>query len=331
MTAQRMRYVDHGKGGSADSLKLAEIERPRPSAGEVLVKVAYAGVNRPDIAQRAGHYPPPAEASPILGLEASGHVAALGDGCTRWQIGDAVCALTPGGGYAEYCTVPEAHSLPIPQGLSLIEAASLPENYFTVWANVFDLARLKPGEMFLVHGGSSGIGATAIQLAKAFGAQVATTAGSAAKLDFCAGLGADLVINYHQDDFVERIRRHCGGVDVVLDMVGGDYANRNISLLKSRGRLVQIAVLAGATAQVDLARIMVRRLTLTGSTLRPRSVEEKAAIATALETKVWPLFAAGKLRPVVYRRFPLAQAAQAHVLMESSAHLGKIVLEVAAG
>lgn len=323
-----MRHVDHGQGGGVDCLKLAEVERPQPSAGEVLIKVAYAGVNRPDVAQRAGHYPPPPDASPILGLEVSGHVTALGDGCTRWQLGDAVCALTPGGGYAEYCIVPESHCLPIPDGLSLLEAASLPENYFTVWANVFDLAQLRSGETFLVHGGSSGIGATAIQLAKSFGAQVATTAGNAMKLEFCTRLGADLAINYHDDDFVALVRQRFRGVDVVLDMVGGDYANRNISLLNRRGRLVQIAVLGGAHAKVDLAQIMVKRLTLTGSTLRPRSVEEKANIATALETKVWPLFADGKLRSVVYRSFPLAQAAQAHSLMESSEHIGKIVLEV---
>lgn len=324
-----MRYIDHGQGGGAEVLRLTETDRPKPASGEVLVQVAYAGVNRPDVMQRAGLYPPPTHASSILGLEVAGHIAEVGAHCTRWQVGNAVCALVPGGGYAEYCVVPESHCLPIPEGLSLLEAASLPETYFTVWSNVFDLARLRPGEWLLVHGGSSGIGSCAIQLAKAFGASVVVTAGSAEKLEFCTRLGADRVINYRNDDFAAVIRQQIGGVDVVLDMVGGEYARRNLAVLNAGGRLVQIAVLGGARGEVDLARIMVKRLTLTGSTLRPRSVAEKAAIAAALEDKVWPLFAAGKLKPMVFRTFSLAEAAEAHALMESSAHTGKIMLAVA--
>lgn len=331
MSQSTMHFVDHGRGGDATILKLAETDRPQPGDGEVLIKVAYAGVNRPDVAQRAGVYPPPPDASPILGLEVSGHVAAVGAGCSRWRVGDAVCALTPGGGYAEYCVAPEPHCLPVPAGLTLLQAASLPENYFTVWANVFEIAGLQAGEVFLVHGGSSGIGVCAIQLAKAFGAQVATTAGSAGKLAFCGLLGADLTINYREQDFVVEVRKRFDGVDVVLDMVGGDYAARNIKLMKRGGRLVQIAVLGGAKAQVDLAQIMVKRLLVTGSTLRPRSVADKAALATALEARVWPLFAEGRLRPVIHCSYPLAQAAEAHALMESSEHIGKIMLEVAPG
>ena len=329
MTQPAMRFVEHGRGGDASVLSVAETQRPAPRAGEVLIRVAYAGVNRPDVAQRAGLYPPPPDASPILGLEVSGHVEQVGAGCTRWRVGDAVCALTPGGGYAEYCVAPEQHCLPIPAGLSLLQAASLPENYFTVWANVFEIGRLQAGERFLVHGGSSGIGVAAIQLAKAFGAQVATTAGNADKLAFCRALGANVAINYREQDFVAEVRKHFGGVDVVLDMVGGDYAARNLKLMNPGGRLVQIAVLGGARAQVDLAQVMMKRLVVTGSTLRPRSVADKAALAASLETKAWPLFADGRLRPVIHCSYPLAQAAEAHALMERSEHIGKIMLEVA--
>jgi len=324
-----MHYIDHGRGGPAEVLKLVEGPRPQAGPGEVRIRVACAGVNRPDVAQRAGLYPPPPGASPVLGLEVSGTVDALGPQADRWRIGDAVCALTPGGGYAEYCVVPATHCLPLPQGLSYLQAAALPENVFTVWANVFEIGRLQAGETLLVHGGSSGIGVTAIQLAKAFGARVATTVGSAEKQAFCAALGADVVVNYREQPFAAAVRKALGGVDVVLDMVGGDYAAHNIALLNPGGRLVQIAVLGGSRATVDLAQIMMKRLTVTGSTLRPRSQADKAALAAALEAQVWPLYASGRVKPVIHSRFPLAQAPQAHALMESSAHIGKIMLDVA--
>lgn len=324
-----MHYVAHDHGGGAEVLRWAEGPVPQPRAGEVLIRVAHAGVNRPDVAQRAGLYPPPPDASPILGLEVSGWIAALGAGCRRWRIGDTVCALTPGGGYAEYCVAPEAHCLPVPPGLSLAQAAALPETHFTVWANVFEIGRLQTGQRLLVHGGSSGIGVTAIQMARAFGARVATTVGNAEKAAFCRALGAECVVNYREQDFVAEVRSALGGVDVVLDMVGGDYAARNLGLLAPGGRLVQIAVLGGAQAKLDLAQIMVKRLIVTGSTLRPRSREEKAVLASALEARVWPLFADGTLKPVIHRRFPLQDAALAHALMESSTHIGKILLDVA--
>lgn len=326
-----MKYIDHGQGGAAAVMKLAEGPRPEPRPGEVLIEVAYAGVNRPDVLQRAGLYPPPPDASPILGLEVAGTVAAVGSGVTRWKPGDRVCALTPGGGYAELVTAPEGSVLPIPDGLTLAEAASLPETFFTVWTNVFQRGRLAAGERFLVHGGSSGIGATAIQLAKAFGATVYTTVGSAEKAEFCRSLGADVVFNYREEDWAAALWKitEKKGVDVILDMVGGDYTMKNIRSLAIEGRLVQIAFLKGSKiADFDAMPIMLRRLTFTGSTLRPRSNADKAAIGRELVEKVWPLLAAKKVKTVIHKIFPLAEARAAHELMESSAHVGKIVLAV---
>jgi putative PIG3 family NAD(P)H quinone oxidoreductase len=305
---------------------------PMPVAGDqdVLIEVAYAGVNRPDVAQRAGRYNPPPGASPVLGLEVSGKIAATGKEVTQWKVGDAVCALTPGGGYAEFAVAPAAHCLPVPTGLSLLEAASLPENFFTVWANVFDTCRLKAGERVLVHGGSSGIGLTAIQLAKAFGATALTTAGSDEKTAFCRRMGADLAINYRTQDFVAEVQAATGklGVDVILDMVGGSYIDKNLKLLATEGRLAFIAFLEGSKAEVDFMRVMMRRQTLTGSTLRARPDAQKAAIAASLREKVWPLIEQGIVKPVVHQVFALAGAAEAHRLMESSRHIGKIMLEV---
>lgn len=329
-----MKYIDHGQGGAAAVMKIAEGPRPEPKAGEVLIEVAYAGVNRPDVLQRAGLYPPPPGASPLLGLEVAGTVVATGPGATRWKPGDRVCALTPGGGYAEFATAPEGSALPIPEGLTLAEAASLPETFFTVWTNVFQRGRLAAGERFLVHGGSSGIGATAIQLAKAFGATVYTTVGSAEKAEFCRALGADVVFNYREDDWAAALWKATGkeGVDVILDMVGGDYTMKNIRSLAVEGRLVQIAFLKSSKiADFDAMPIMLRRLTFTGSTLRPRSIEDKAAIGRELVEQVWPLLAARKVKTVIHKVFPLAEARAAHELMESSAHVGKIVLAVKPG
>ncbi|MDE2150621.1 MAG: NAD(P)H-quinone oxidoreductase [Gammaproteobacteria bacterium] len=323
-----MRYVDHGSGGGVEVMHLADRAVPQPGAGEVLVEVACAGVNRPDVLQRAGSYPPPPGASPILGLEVSGRIAAVDAGCRRWRVGDMVCALVPGGGYAEYCVTPEAHCLPVPDGLSPAEAAGLPETYFTVWASLFGQGRLSAGQTALIHGGASGIGVAAIQLARAFGARAATTVGSADKAGLCRELGADPVINYREQDFVAVLRR-CGvHPDVVLDIVGGSYTARNLEVLARDGRLVQVGLLGGAQATVPLGLVLAKRLTITGSTMRGRTIEEKAAIAGELEQKVWPLFAAGRLHPVLYRVFPLQQVVQAHRLMESGAHFGKIVLAV---
>jgi NADPH2:quinone reductase len=303
---------------------------PKPGKGEILVKVVAAGVNRPDVLQRQGGYPPPKGASDIPGLEIAGCVVAVGEGASRFEQGDEVCALVAGGGYAEYCTVPEPQALPAPQGLDLVNAAALPETFFTVWTNVFDRGRLKSGETFLVHGGSSGIGTTAIQLASAFGARVFATAGNNLKCQACEKLGAEKGINYREEDFVEIIQQATNnrGVDVILDMVGGDYIEKNISLLATEGRLVNIAYLKGSKVEVNFLPVMLKRLTLTGSTLRPRSVAEKGAIARVLEEKVWPLLASGRIAPVIEGRFPLARAADAHRLMETSAHIGKIVLVV---
>jgi putative PIG3 family NAD(P)H quinone oxidoreductase len=285
-------------------------------------------VNRPDILQRTGGYAPPPGASDLPGLEIAGTVAALGSGVSGWKPGDAVCALVAGGGYAEYCAAPAPQCLPVPKGLDMIQAAGLPETFFTVWTNVFDRGRLKAGESFLVHGGSSGIGTTAIQLAHAFGARVFTTAGSAEKCAACRALGADLAIDYRTEDFVGAVgaATEGRGVDVILDMVGGDYIKRNLKILAVEGRLVQIAFLQGSTVELNLAQLMVKRQTLTGSTLRPRSVAEKGAIAAALKEKVWPLLEAGRIKPLIHATFPLADAAGAHRLMESSTHIGKIVL-----
>jgi putative PIG3 family NAD(P)H quinone oxidoreductase len=328
-TPETMTAIEIREPGGPEVL--VPVSRPVPAAGpgEVLIKVAAAGVNRPDVLQRKGGYPPPPGASDIPGLELAGQVVALGEGAERWTPGDRVTALVAGGGYAEYCSAPAAQCLPIPEGLDLAEAAALPETFFTVWSNVFDRGGLRAGESFLVHGGSSGIGTTAIQLARAFGARVFATAGSADKCRACQDLGAERAINYREEDFVEVVKTATdGGVDVILDMVGGDYIPRDIKALAPDGRLVFIAFLGGSTAEVNFLPMMIKRLTLTGSTLRIRPIGFKAAIAQQLETKVWPLIAQGQIRPVMHQRFPLAEAAQAHGLMESSTHIGKIVLTI---
>lgn len=325
-----MRFIAHGAGGPPEVLRLASCERPVPGAGELLIDVAFAGVNRPDCAQRIGRYPPPPGASPIIGLEVSGRVAALGAGVERWRVGDAVCALTPGGGYAEQCVAPAAHCLPVPSDMTLQEAAALPETCFTVWDNVFVRAALQPGESFLVHGGAGGIGATGIQMASAFGARVMATVGSDDKFDFCKEAGAHRVINYREQDFVAEAMAFTEGrgVDVILDMVGGPYLERDLAALALDGRISLIAFMGGARAEIDIVPILRKRATLTGSTLRPRTLEQKAAIALALERNWWPKLADPRLRPAVHRVFDLADAAQAHALMESSSHSGKIVLAV---
>jgi putative PIG3 family NAD(P)H quinone oxidoreductase len=325
-----MRAVEISRFGAPDVLRVVERPKPAPGADEVLIEVAAAGVNRPDIFQRKGHYPPPPGASDLPGLEVAGTISAAGRDAGRWRPGDKVTALVTGGGYAEWAVVPAAQCLPVPPGLSLVEAAALPETFFTVWTNVFDRGRLTAGEYFLVHGGSSGIGTTAIQLARAFGARVATTAGSAEKCAACLRLGASLAMNYRTDDFVAVTRAFSAGhgMDLILDMVGGDYTPRNIASLADDGRLVQIALLRGAAAEVDLGVIMRRRLTLTGSTLRPRSIQAKAAIARALEAHVWPLIERGEVKPVIHAVVPLERASEAHRMMEDGGHIGKIVLAV---
>jgi len=324
-----MRHIAVTQPGPPDVMHVESGPVPDPRADEVLIEVAFAGVNRPDCAQRAGTYPPPPDASPILGLEVAGRVITRGSNVTSPAIGDTVCALTPGGGYAEYCVTPAAWCLPIPHGWSLEQAAGLPENYFTVWNNVFDRARLASGETFLVHGGTSGIGLAAIQLAKAFGAIVITTAGSDEKVAFCRKMGADHAINYRTHDFAEEIKRieKCG-VDVILDMVGGDYIERNLKCLALEGRLAQIAFLNGSRVECDWRFIMLKRLTVSGSTLRASPAARKAELARSLREKVWPLLAEGKLRSVIHATFDLDQAADAHRLMESSRHVGKIMLRV---
>jgi NADPH2:quinone reductase len=330
---ERMRYIDHGAGGPPEAMVLATGPLPTPAADEVLIRVRHAGVNRPDVAQRQGRYPPPPGASPILGLEAAGEVVAAGPAVRRWKPGDRVTALTNGGAYAEYVAVPETQCLPWPEGYDSARAAALPETFFTVWANLFGHGRFREGESVLIHGGTSGIGTTAIQLAKAFGGKVFATAGSAEKCAACLRLGADAAINYREQDFVAAVREATGkrGVDVVLDMVGAPYFARNLRVLAQDGRLVLIAFLGGEVAEsVDLRPIMVKRLTVTGSTMRPRTTAEKGEIAAALEAKVWPLLSAGRIGPVMAAEFPLEQAAEAHRLMESSSHIGKIVLKVAA-
>ena len=326
----RMTAIEIRAPGGPEVLVPEERAVPTPGAGEVLVKVTAAGVNRPDVMQRLGSYPPPPGASDIPGLEIAGEVVALGAGATRYQTGDKVTALVAGGGYAEYCPVHESNALPTPATLSLIEAAAVPETFFTVWHNVFERGRLKSGETLLVHGGTSGIGTTAIQLAKAFGARVVTTAGSAEKCEACRKLGADVAVNYRIDDFVAATKAATDGkgADLILDMVGGDYIERNYEAAGVEGRIVQIAFQGSPKANVNFLRIMLKRLTHTGSTLRARSVPDKAAIARALETNVWPLIAAGKVKPVIYRTFPLREASAAHALMETSTHIGKIVLTV---
>ncbi len=325
-----MKFIDHGAGGPASVLKIAACEQPAPKSGEVLIEVQYAGVNRPDILQRSGKYPPPPGASPVIGLEVAGKIVAVAPDITQWKAGDVVCALTPGGGYAEYCAAPAVHCLPVPKGLTVEQAASLPENWFTVWTNIIARGQLKAGETFLVHGGSSGIGLAAIQLAKAWGATVYTTVGNAMKAKYCRTMGADAVWNYKDEDWAAELWKATAkrGVDVILDMVGGEYVEKNIRSLALEGRLVQIAFLQPSKVSIDCMPIMVKRLTFTGSTLRPRTIEQKAAIARDLLEHVWPRFEAGELRTYLYRTFPFAEAAAAHELMESSTHIGKIMLAV---
>jgi len=308
-------------------LRVETVPRPTPGPDEILIRVAAAGINRPDLLQRAGAYPPPPGAPETLGLEAAGHVAAIGPGVTRWREGDAVTALLPGGGYAEYALAPAGSALPVPAGLSLTEAAALPETVFTVWANVFEAGALKPGETLLVHGGASGIGTAAIQMARAHGARVIVTVGDEEKVKLCERIGAAKAINYRSEDF-EAIVRELGGADVVLDMVGGPYVQTNLNILNDRGRLVMIAFLQGPMAELNLLRVMLKRLTLTGSTLRARAIEEKARIAAAVEANIWPWIEAGKIRPVIDAVFPLDHAEAAHARMQSGAHAGKIVLEI---
>ena len=329
----QMTVISIRAPGGPDVLVPEQRPLPRPAEGEVLVKVAAAGVNRPDVMQRQGLYPPPKGATDIPGLEIAGEVVALGASVQRWKLGDQVMALVVGGGYAEYCPAHESHALPLPRAIAPIEAAAIPETFFTVWHNTFERGRLRAGETLLVHGGSSGIGTTAIQLAKAFGASVITTAGSAEKCEACRRLGADVAVNYKTEDFVAATKAATGGkgADVVLDMVGGDYIERNYEAAAVDGRVVQIAFQGSPKATVDFRRIMLKRLTHTGSTLRARSVPDKGAIARAVEEHVLPLIAAGKVKPVIDSTFPLAQASAAHARMEASAHIGKIVLTVAIG
>jgi NADPH2:quinone reductase len=325
-----MRAIEITKPGGPEVLQMTQRPVPTAGHGQVVLKVAYAGVNRPDALQRAGMYAPPPTASDLPGLEASGTIVAIGDGVAGLSIGDQVCALLPGGGYAEYVMTPAAHCLPVPEGLSLKEAACLPETFFTVWSNVFTRGGLKAGERFLVHGGSSGIGTTAIQLANAFGARVFATAGSAEKCAACLALGAEKAINYKEEDFVEVMKAE-GGADLILDMVGGDYIPRNVKVLANDGRLVQIAFLQGAVVELNFAMMMMKRLTITGSTLRPQSDLAKAQIAQDLREVVWPLIASGKIKPVMDSTFDFSEAADAHARMESSGHIGKIVMMVAGG
>ncbi|MFD1510293.1 NAD(P)H-quinone oxidoreductase [Lacimonas salitolerans] len=325
---ETMRAIEITAPGAPDVLKPVERPRPQPAHGQVVIRVHWAGVNRPDALQRAGAYAPPPSASDLPGLECSGEIAALGDGVEGWQVGDRVCALLPGGGYAEYVATPAAHCLPVPEGMDMREAACLPETYFTVWTNVFMRGGLKAGERFLVHGGASGIGTTAIQLAREFGARVFATVSSQDKAAACAKLGAHRTIIYNDEDFVEAMKAE-GGANLILDMVGGLYIPRNLRALADDGRLVQIAFLQGPKVEVNFAQLMTRRLTITGSTLRPQSDLAKARIAEALRENVWPLLEAGKIAPVMDSEFPLNEASQAHARMEESKHIGKIVLKVA--
>ncbi|MEM6303715.1 MAG: NAD(P)H-quinone oxidoreductase [Pseudomonadota bacterium] len=322
-----MRAVEITKPGGPEVLEMTERPIPQPGHGQVVIKVAFAGVNRPDALQRAGLYAPPPTASDLPGLEASGEVVALGPGVAGLALGDKVCALLPGGGYAEYVATSAAHCLPVPTGMTLKEAACLPETFFTVWSNVFMRGGLKGGERILIHGGSSGIGTTAIQLAQHFGARVFVTAGSAEKCAACQDLGAEIAINYRDADFVDVMRAQ-GGADLILDMVGGDYIARNLKALAEDGRLVQIAFLQGPKVEVNFAQLMTRRLTMTGSTLRPQSDLAKARIAQELREAVWPLLNKGRIAPVMDSTFPLSEASAAHARMESSGHIGKIVLDV---
>ncbi|WP_457650482.1 NAD(P)H-quinone oxidoreductase [Profundibacter sp.] len=322
-----MRAIEISAPGGPEVLRLCERPVPQPAYGEILIRLDYAGVNRPDALQRAGLYAPPPTASDLPGLEGAGVVVALGDGVTEWAVGDSVCALLPGGGYSEYVTCPAKHALPVPAGMDMKQAACLPETFFTVWSNVFMRGGLKAGERFLVHGGSSGIGTTAIQLANAFDARVFTTAGSEAKCEVCRELGAEVAMNYREADYVE-VLRDAGGANLILDMVGGDYIPRNIKALADEGRLVQIAFLQGPKVELNFAQIMMRRLVVTGSTLRPQSDLAKARIADQLREKVWPLLDAGTIAPVMDSEFALEDAAKAHARIEDGDHIGKIVLRV---
>ena len=328
----QMRAIEITQPGGPEVLRPALRPTPQPRVGDVVIRVHTAGVNRPDCFQRAGSYAPPPGASDLPGLEVAGTIAAIGEGVTQWKPGDEVCALTPGGGYAQYCATPALHCLPLPDGMDLAQAASLPETFFTVWINVFERGALQPGETLLVQGGASGIGVTAIQMARAFGSRVFATAGSAEKCAACEDLGAERAINYHTEDFAEVVRQLTGGkgVDVILDMVGGEYLQRELKSLATDGRLSIIAFLGGSKATLDMGDVLYRRLTITGSTLRPRSIAYKAQIAAALREKVWPLLSQGRIRPVIHRVFPLEQAAAAHSMMESGAHIGKILLSVGA-
>jgi NADPH2:quinone reductase len=325
-----MLAVAISRPGPPEVLTPVDRPRPVPAAGEVLIKVAAAGVNRPDVLQRLGLYPPPPGASEIPGLEVAGTVEAVGEATGGWESGQPVCALLSGGGYAEYALAPAGQCLPIPHGLSPNEAAALPETVFTVWTNVFDRGHLKPDETILIHGGAGGIGTVAIQLARALGARVLVTAGSAEKCAACERLGAERAIDYRREDFVDIVKKrtHERGVDLILDMVGGDYVARNLEALAPEGRLVQIAFVRGSSVQVDLRSVMQKRLTLTGSTLRPRTTQQKAAIARAVQAHVWPLIEAGNVRPVIHATLPLSEAAAAHRMMEANLHIGKIVLTV---
>ena len=327
----RMRFIDIVAPGGPEVLRIASRPVPRPGSGEVLVRIRAAGINRADLLQRQGHYPPPPGASPILGMELSGTIAEMGaDTTSRWRVGDELCALLAGGGYAEYCTVPEGQCMSLPPGVSIRDAAAIPEAAITVWANLFEPRRLFPDNLVLVQGGSSGIGVMAIQMARAFGARVATTAGTDEKCNFCLGLGAEVALNYRTQDWAAEVARwaHPHGVDAILDMIGGDYFPKHIGLLAVGGRLVHIATSQGSQVTADLRSIMLKRLLITGSTLRSRSVAEKSWLSRGVEQELWPLFASGHIRPVIDTAFPLEKAADAHLLMESGKHTGKIILEM---
>jgi NADPH2:quinone reductase len=325
-----MRIIDVKTPGGPEQLAVAEAAVPKPGHGEVLIKVEACGLNHADLHQREGKYPPPPGVSPILGMEVSGTIAELGEGCdTRWKAGDRVCALIAGGGYAEYCTAPAGQCLPVPSNIDLIAAAALPEAVFTVWANLFEPPRLAAGETLLIQGGSSGVGTTAIQIALALGTRVAATAGSTEKVEFCLNLGCESAFNY-RDDWFTAVRdwSQPHGIDAILDMIAGDYFPKHLQLLAVGGRLIHIATLRGAKVELDLRTVMAKRLVVTGSTLRPRSVAQKTALRDSIEQRIWPLVAAGKIRPIVYQALPLAEAPVAHRLMESSRHIGKILLRM---
>jgi putative PIG3 family NAD(P)H quinone oxidoreductase len=325
-----MRYIDYGADGTSASLHIAQASTPVPAFGQVLIEVHCAGVNRPDILQRLGQYAPPPGASPILGLEVAGTIAALGQGVSEWQLGQSVCALVPGGGYAEYCLTPAGQVLPLPQGMAMEQAAGLPEVWFTVWANLVQLARLQTGERLLVHGGSSGIGLAAIQLARELGAETVVTVGSGEKAQFCVAFGARAAIEYRREDFAARVEQlyEGEGVDVVLDMIGASYLERNLRVLRRDGRLVFIAFQQGSRAQLDLHQLLARRLRLMGSAMRPRSIAEKTAIRDALRQRIWPALADGRVRSHLHATFPMERAREAHELMESGQHIGKLVLRM---